>query len=190
MMSAGTMSKRERWLSEVVVGEKARLRNFIRARVPNEADVEDLLQDVFSQLVEAHALMEPLRQVSAWLFRVARNRIIDRFRKRRPDTLPIGNPADGQVQGLLMEDWLPSPEAGPEAVFARGVLLEELHAALDELPPEQREIFVAHQLEGRDFKELARQTGLSVNTLLSRKRYAVLHLRERLREIYLEYVTT
>lgn len=189
MLGSEAMTRKDRRLSEAVKREGGRLRNFIRARVPNEADVEDVLQDVFSEFVEADALMEPVRQVSAWLFRVARNRIIDRFRKKRPDTLPIEASTDDEARGVFLEDWLPSPDAGPEAVFARGILLEELYSALDELPPEQREVFVAHELEGRGFKELSNLTGLSVNTLLSRKRYAILQLRERLRDIYLEYVT-
>ncbi len=189
MLSAEALAMRERRLSEVFGRESARPRNFLRARLPNEADVEDLLQDVFADLVEADALVEPVRQVSAWLFRVARNRLIDRFRKKRPKTVPIGTSAEEEAEGVFLEEWLPSPGAGPEAAFARGILLEELFAALDELPPEQREIFVAHELEGRSFKELANQTGLSVNTLLSRKRYAVMQLRERLRDIYLEFAT-
>lgn len=190
MLSSETMTKQNQRLSDIIERETARLQNFIRARIPNEADVDDVLQDVFSELVEAHALMEPVRQVSAWLFRVARNRIIDRFRKKRPEAFRIETAEDDDPQDVSLEDWLPSPEAGPEATFARDILLEELVAALDELPPEQRDIFVAHELEGRSFKELAEQTGLSVNTLLSRKRYAVLQLRERLQSIYLEYCTT
>lgn len=189
MLSAEALTMRERRLSKVIGRESARLRNFLRGRLPNEADVEDLLQDVFADLVEADALVEPVRQVSAWLFRVARNRLIDRFRKKRPKTVPIGTSAEEEPPGMFLEEWLPSPEAGPEANFARGILLEELFAALDELPPEQREIFVAHELDGRSFKELAKRTGLSVNTLLSRKRYAVMQLRERLRDIYLEFAT-
>ena len=170
--------------------DEARLRNFIRRRVADQSDVEDILQDVFYELVEAYRMLKPVEQVSAWLFRVARNRITDLFRKRRPEA--IGNDPvvaeDGEL--LLIEDLLPSPDAGPEAVYARNVLLEELDAALDELPEEQREIFIAHELEGYSFKELAAATGLSINTLLSRKHYAVLRLRERLQGMHEEFAKT
>jgi RNA polymerase sigma factor (sigma-70 family) len=170
--------------------DEARLRNFIRRRVADQSDAEDILQDVFYELVEAYRMLKPVEQVSAGLFRVARNRITDLFRKRRPEA--IGNDPvvaeDGEL--LLIEDLLPSPDAGPEAVYARNVLLEELDAALDELPEEQREIFIAHELEGYSFKELAAATGLSVNTLLSRKHYAVLRLRERLQGMYEEFAKT
>lgn len=190
MPGTETMTSKDRWLSEVIEGETRRLRNFIRTRVPNEADVEDVLQDVLAELVAIHDVIEPVRQAGAWLFRVARNRIIDRFRRQRPAPVPFDTAGDEAFPGVMLESLLASPEDGPEEVLARDILLEELSAALDELPPEQREIFLAHELEGHSFKELAEQTGLSVNTLLSRKHYAVRHLRERLRAIYLEYVTT
>ena len=167
-------------ISEAVERERPRLRNFIRKRVPAESDVEDILQDVFFELVEAYRLMKPVEQVGAWLFRVARNRITDFFRKKKPEPLDDG-------ESLVLQDLLPSPEAGPEAAFARSVLLEELDAALDELPDEQRDVFIAHEVQGRSFKELAVETGVSVNTLLSRKHYAVLHLRERLQSMYDEF---
>jgi RNA polymerase sigma factor (sigma-70 family) len=177
-------------ISEAVELEQARLRNFIRKRVADESDAEDVLQDVFYELVEAYRMMKPVQQVSAWLFRVVRNRITDLFRMRRPEA--IGNDPvvaeDGEL--LLLEDLLPSLDAGPEAVYARDVLLEGLDAALDELPEEQREIFIAHELEGYSFKELAAATGLNVNTLLSRKHYAVLRLRERLQGMYEEFAKT
>lgn len=172
-------------IAETVERERSRLRNFIRRRVPDSEDAEDILQDVFSELVEAYRLMKPIEQVGAWLFRVARNRIIDRFRKRREEPSSQQVADDGEV--LMLEDLLPSPAAGPDAEYARSVLLEELEDALDELPPEQRAVFVAHEIEGRSFRELAAETGVSVNTLLSRKHYAVLHLRERLRAIYNEF---
>jgi RNA polymerase sigma factor (sigma-70 family) len=178
-------------IADAVVRERGRLQSFIRKRVAAEADVEDLLQEVFYELVEAYRLTKPVRQLSAWMFRIARNRIIDRFRKKQPEVStadPVGVAEDGE--SLLLEDLLPSPDAGPEAVYARSVLLEELDAALDELPEEQREAFVAHELEGRSFRELAEATGVSVNTLLSRKHYAVLHLRERLRDIYDAFIDT
>ena len=178
-------------IAETIEREQARLRNFIRKRVLDESDAEDILQEVFYELVQAYRLMKPVEQAGAWLFRVARNRIIDRFRKRRPKAVRNDAPA-GEEGGELFpwEDLLPSPDAGPEAAYAREVLLEELDAALDELPEEQREVFVAHELEGRSFNELAAATGLSVNTLLSRKHYAVLHLRRRLRAIYDEFRKT
>ena len=182
------MTEQDQRIIAAFAQEQGRLRNFIRRRVTDETEVEDILQDVFYELVAAYRLMKPIEQVSAWLFRVARNRIIDLFRKRRPatstnDFLDIAEHGDL----LSLEDLLPSAEAGPDSAYARGVLLDELDAALDELPEEQREAFVAHELEGRSFKELAEATGVSVNTLLSRKHYAVLHLRERLQEIYDEF---
>jgi RNA polymerase sigma factor (sigma-70 family) len=183
-------AEQDQRISETVEREHGRLRNFIRRRVRDEADAEDILQDVFYELVETYRLMKPVEQMGAWLFRVARNRIIDLFRKRKPETLEselAGNAAEGD--SLTLEDLLPSPDAGPEAAYARSLLLDELDAALDELPEEQREVFVAHEIEGRSFKEIAAESGVSVNTLLSRKHYAVLQLRERLREIYDEFRT-
>jgi RNA polymerase sigma factor (sigma-70 family) len=181
-------AEQDQRISEALEREQGRLRNFIRKRVADEGDAADILQDVFYELVEAYRLMKPIEQVGAWLFRVARNRITDLFRKRKPEALgqePISIAEDGEL--LMLEDLLPSPDAGPEAAYARNVLLEELEDALEELPEEQREAFIAHELEGRSFKELAAETGLSVNTLLSRKRYAVLHLRRRLQAIHSEF---
>lgn len=178
-------------ISEVVKLERARLRNFIRRRVPDERDAEDILQEVFYELVETYRMMQPIERVSGWLYRVARNRITDLFRKKRPVALGGDSGALTQEgESLQVEDLLPSPDEGPEATYARGVLLEELDAALDELPEDQREIFVAHEMEGRTFKELARTTGLNVNTLVLRKHYAVVHLRERLEAIYKEFRRT
>jgi RNA polymerase sigma factor (sigma-70 family) len=178
------MAEQDRRISEVVVRERARLRNFIRRRVADPSDVEDILQDVFSKLVEANRLLMPIEHVTGWLFRVARNRITDLFRKKKP--VPFADAALAGEEGELLEieDLLPSPDAGPEALYLRNLLLDELELALDELPDGQREVFLAHELEGQSFKEMAAETGLSVNTLLSRKRYAVLYLRERLRDIY------
>jgi RNA polymerase sigma factor (sigma-70 family) len=178
-------AEQDQQIAEAVARERTRLRNFIRRRVPDREDAEDILQDVFSELVEAYRLMKPIEQVGAWLFRVARNRIIDRFRKRREEPSSEQVAEDGEV--LKLEDLLPSPDAGPDAAYARSVLLEELEDAIEELPREQREVFVAHEIEGRSFKEISAATGVSVNTLLSRKHYAVHHLRERLREIYNEF---
>jgi RNA polymerase sigma factor (sigma-70 family) len=169
--------------SEVVGRERSRLLHFIRRRVPDPRDAEDILQDVFYELVEANRLLMPIEHVTAWLFRVARNRITDLFRKRRPESFD-DVAAEGEEGAPSLEDLLPSPDAGPEALYVRSVLLDEIELAIEELPEEQREVFVAHELEGRSFKEMAAETGVSANTLLSRKRYAVLHLRERLREIY------
>jgi RNA polymerase sigma factor (sigma-70 family) len=171
-------------ISEVVKREQSRLRNFIRRRVPDPRDAEDIVQDVFYELVEANRLLMPIEHITGWLFRVARNRITDLFRKKKPDAFSDATVEDESGELLRIEDLLPSPDAGPEAVYFRHLLLDELELALDELPDEQREIFVAHELEGRSFKEMAAETAVSVNTLLSRKRYAVLHLRERLQSIY------
>lgn len=171
-------------IADVVEREQSRLRTFIRRRVPDARDAEDILQDVFYELVEANRLLMPIGHVTGWLFRVARNRITDLFRKKRPEG--FGNSAVVDDDGELRrwEDLLPSPDAGPEALYARSLLLDELEQAMDELPPEQRKVFVAHELEGRSFKEMSASTGVSVNTLLSRKHYAVLRLRERLRHVY------
>jgi RNA polymerase sigma factor (sigma-70 family) len=174
-------------ISEAIRLEWARLRNFIRKRVADQGDAEDILQDVFYELIEAYRLMKPIEQVGAWLFRVARNRITDRFRKQRTEAVQERSAGGENGDAARLVDLLPSPEAGPEAVFARSVLIEELEDALGELPEEQRAVFIAHELEGRSFKELAAESGVSVNTLLSRKRYAVLHLRRRLQAIYDEF---
>jgi RNA polymerase sigma factor (sigma-70 family) len=179
--------EQDRRISEVVQREQSRLRNFIRRRVPDPRDAEDILQDVFSELVEANRMLMPIDHITGWLFRVARNRITDLFRKKRPESLSDTAYEDEDGELLQLDDLLPSPDAGPEALYARNVLLSELELALDELPEEQRTVFVAHELEGRSFKELATRTGVSVNTLLSRKRYAVLHLRQRLQSIYDEF---
>jgi RNA polymerase sigma factor (sigma-70 family) len=182
------MTGQDRQISEVVAEERSRLRNFIRKRVPNEADVEDVLQEVFYELVEANRLLMPIEHVTGWLFRVARNRITDLFRKKRPENFSDAAVEDEDGELLRIEDLLPSPDAGPEAIYFGNVLLDELEFALDELPDEQREVFVAHEVEGRSFKELSEESGVSVNTLLSRKRYAVLHLRQRLQSIHDEFM--
>jgi RNA polymerase sigma factor (sigma-70 family) len=178
-------------LTEAIGRERGRLRNFIRRRVDDESEAEDILQDVFYELIEAYRLMKPIEQVGAWLFRVARNRIIDRFRKKKPEPFAAARDPETGVEdsSLSLEEFLPSPDAGPEAEYARRILLEELDAALEELPEEQREIFVKHEIEGRSFKEIAAETGVGVNTLLSRKHHAVLHLRRRLKSIYEEYLS-
>ncbi|HLO06146.1 MAG TPA: sigma-70 family RNA polymerase sigma factor [Terriglobales bacterium] len=178
-------------ISEVVNREQSRLRNFIRRRVPDPRDAEDILQDVFYELVEANRMLMPIEHLTGWLFRVARNRITDLFRKKRPESFSeTGAAGDDDDEPLPFEDLLPSPDAGPEALYARRMLLEELELAVAELPPDQREVFVGHELEGRSFRQMAAETGVSVNTLLSRKRYAVLHLRERLQTIYDEFTKT
>jgi len=174
-------------ISDMVKREQSRLRNFIRRRVPDPLDAEDILQDVFYRLVEANRLLMPIEHVTGWLFRVARNRITDLFRKKAPENFSEIEPADEENELLQFEDLLPSAVAGPEAIYARNLLLDELDRAVAELPKEQREVFVAHEFEGRSFKELSTETGVSVNTLLSRKRYAVLHLRERLQRVYDEF---
>ena len=176
--------QQDRQISQVIAEEQSRLRTFIRRRVPNQADAEDLLQDVFFELVQARRLLQPIDHVAGWLFRVARNRITDFFRKKRPESFTDAAIQTEEGELLEIEELLPSPDAGPEAIYIRRALLDELKAALDELSPEQREVFLAHEMEGRSFKELSAETGVSVNTLLSRKRYAVLHLRERLQDIH------
>src|SRR6266849_7139337 len=176
--------EQDRRISEVVRREQSRLRNFIRRRVPDPRDAEDIVQEVFYELVEANRLLMPIEHVTGWLFRVARNRITDLFRKKKPEIFSDAAVVDEEGEVLQIEDLLPSPDAGPEALYFRNVLLDELEFALGELPDEQREVFVAHELEGRSFKELSAESGVGVNTLLSRKRYAVLHLRERLQSIH------
>ncbi|HXR37767.1 MAG TPA: RNA polymerase sigma factor [Terracidiphilus sp.] len=187
-MSVISMIEQNRQIAEVIAVERPRLRNFIRKRVPNESDVEDLLQEVFFELVQAHRLLQPIDHVTGWLFRVARNRITDLFRKKKPELFADHALEDDEGDLLDIEDLLPSPDEGPEALYVRSVLLDELELALAELPAEQREVFVAHELEGRSFKELSAASGVNVNTLLSRKRYAVLHLRERLQSIHDEFL--
>lgn len=179
-------AEQDRRISEAVERDRGRLRNFIRRRVSDAEEAEDLLQDVLYELVRAERLMTPIEEIGAWLFRVARNRIVDLFRRKGLDAL--GSPSaigyDGAGHSLSIHDLLPSADAGPDEAYARSVLLDELEAALDELPEEQRAVFVAHEIEGRSFKQMAAETGTSINTLLSRKRYAVLHLRRRLQAIY------
>ena len=182
-----SMNEQDRRLSEIVAGERSRLRNFIRRRVPDPSDAEDIVQEVFYELVEANRLLMPIDHVTGWLFRVARNRITDLFRKKKAEAFGDAALVDEDGETLRIEDLLPSPEAGPEALYARNALLDELTLALGELPAVQREVFIAHEVEGRSFKELAAASGISVNTLLSRKRYAVLHLRERLQNIHDEF---
>jgi RNA polymerase sigma factor (sigma-70 family) len=188
------MGEQDQRIADVVSREQSRLRNFIRRRVPDPRDAEDVLQDVFYKLVEANRLLMPIDHVTGWLFRVARNRIVDLWREKKVES--GGDAERSQTNSLRytedeselrLEELLPSPDDGPEAVYARSVLLEELELAIDELPLEQREVFVAHEFEGRSFKEMAAATGTNVNTLLARKRYAVLHLRERLRKIHDEF---
>jgi RNA polymerase sigma factor (sigma-70 family) len=174
-------------ISDVVTRERSRLRDFIRRRVPDPRDAEDILQDVFYELVAANRLLMPIEHVTGWLFRVARNRITDLFRRKRPESLSETAVTDPDGGLLQLEDLLPSPDAGPDALYARNVLLDELAMAVDELPEEQREVFVAHEVEGRSFNEISAETGVGVNTLLSRKRYAVLRLRKRLQSIYDEF---
>jgi RNA polymerase sigma factor (sigma-70 family) len=179
--------EQNRRIAEVVEREQSRLGNFIRRRVTDPRDAEDILQDVFYELVEANRLLMPIDHVTGWLFRVARNRITDLFRKKKPESFSDRAVADGDDRWLRFEELLPSPDAGPEALYERQLLLDELELAIDELPEEQRDVFVGHEVEGRSFKEMAAETGVNLNTLLSRKRYAVRHLRERLQSIYDEF---
>jgi RNA polymerase sigma factor (sigma-70 family) len=185
--SIAAITEQDRRISEIIAEERSRLSNFIRRRVPDASDAEDIAQEVFYELVETNRLLMPIDHVTGWLFRVARNRITDLFRKKKPETFTDVAVEDEDGEVLRLEDLLPSPAAGPEALYFRNVLLEELEIALDELPDEQRDAFVAHELEGRSFKELSAESGVNVNTLLARKRYAVLHLRERLQIIHDEF---
>jgi RNA polymerase sigma factor (sigma-70 family) len=187
-LSIISMTEQDLHISEVVAEERPRLRNFIRRRVPDPADVEDIVQDVFYKLVEANRMLMPIEHVTGWLFRVARNRITDLFRKKKPDRFSETAIAGEDGELLRIEELLPSPDDGPEALYFRTALLDELEIALGELPEEQRDVFVAHEIEGRSFKEIAAEAGVKVNTLLARKRYAVLHLRERLQDVYEEFL--
>ena len=184
-----TQAEQDRRITETVERERPRLRNFIARRVANEGDADDILQDVFYEVVEAYRGTHPVDLASAWLFRVARNRIIDLFRKKKPDSLneEVGSSeTDSERNSVTLEDLLPSPDAGPDAIYARAVLLEHLEEAIDELPEEHRTVFLANEVEGTSFKQMSEETGVSINTLLARKRYAVLRLREKLEEIYQE----
>jgi len=183
------MMEQDRQIADVIAKEQPGLRSFIRRRVANEADAEDLLQEVFFELVRAHRLLLPIDFVTGWLYRVARNRITDLFRKKRSQAFSEAATENDEGELLQFEDLLPARGGGPEAEYLRNLLLEELKRAIAELPAEQQEIFVAHELEGRSFKELATETGVNVNTLLSRKRYAVLQLRTRLQDIHDEFST-
>jgi RNA polymerase sigma factor (sigma-70 family) len=182
-----TITEQDKLISQAMERDEPRLRSFIRKHVADSSDAEDIVQEVFYELLEAYRLMKPVEHVTAWLFRVARNRMIDLFRRKKPESLnePVVSSEDGGT--LSLEDLLPSAEASPEAAYARNMLLDELEDAIDELPEAQREVFVAHELTGRSFKEISAETGLSINTLLSRKRYAVLHLRRRLQAIYEDF---
>jgi RNA polymerase sigma factor (sigma-70 family) len=191
MEQPATMSlttEQNRQISEIIAEQRLRLRNFIRQYVPTEADVEDLLQDVFLRVIEAYRLPEPVEQWGAWMFRVARNRIVDFFRRRQVRGTEANAAANDEGDTRRTEDDLPSRQAGPAEAYAQAVLQTELEDALDELPAEQREAFEAHEIEGLSFKEISARSGVSVNTLISRKHYAVLHLRRRLRDIYEEFV--
>jgi RNA polymerase sigma factor (sigma-70 family) len=184
----GNKADEDRRIADTIRKEQPRLRAFIRRRVGDEQDVEDILQDVFYQLVEAYRLLQPIEEIGAWLFRVARNRIVDRLRKKRPEPFPPGVRHSGSDDEFVRwEELLPSADAGPEVAYARRILLDELATALDELPDEQREVFLAHEVEGRSFKAMAAETGININTLLWRKHAAVAYLRQRLHAIYQEF---
>jgi len=182
--TATLLEQRETSIKNAVRTQRKRLLDFIRRRVRSDADAEDILQDVFYQLVSSYNVAEPIEQLTAWLFAVARNKIIDWYRKRKPESLPPDK--DDPSLPLNLEEILFDPKQNPDQVYARSLVWTELADALDELPDEQREVFVMHELEGKSFKEIAETTGEPMNTLLSRKRYAVLFLRERLQELYNE----
>jgi RNA polymerase sigma factor (sigma-70 family) len=177
-----TIIEQDQLISQALERDEPRLRNFIRKHVADTGEAEDILQNVFYELIETYRLMKPVEHVTAWLFRVARNRMVDLFRKKKPSSL--NDPVSAEEDGDTLEDLLPSADAGPEAAYARSLLLDALEEALEELPATQRQVFIAHEVLGQSFKEISAETGVSVNTLLSRKHYAVLHLRERLQSIY------
>ena len=188
MTATLTMSaEQNQGITRTVNGERARLQRFIRRYVDDRNEAEDILQDVFSELVDAYRLMQPIEQAGAWLIRVARKRIIDRFRKRRHETQPQPVVMDAEGEAVSWDELLPASEGGPEAAFARQVLVEQIEQAISELPAMQREVFIAHELNGRSFKQLSAELGVSVNALLSRKHAAVTTLRQRLREVYQEF---
>ncbi|HEX7158167.1 MAG TPA: sigma-70 family RNA polymerase sigma factor [Edaphobacter sp.] len=179
-----TIAEQDRLISEVMERDRPRLRSFIRRQVTDNGEAEDILQDVFYELIEAYRMMKPIQHVTAWLFRVARNRMNDLFRRKRPGSLNDAVASDGESEPLLLEDLLPSADAGPEEAYTHTLLIDALEEAIEELPASQRDVFLAHEVEGISFKQLSAETGVSVNTLLSRKHYAVLHLRQRLQSIY------
>jgi RNA polymerase sigma factor (sigma-70 family) len=181
-------AEQDQWIAQAMERDGSRLRNYIRKHVLDREAAEDILQEVFCELVEAYRLLKPIEQVSAWLFRVAKNRIVDRFRGRKLESLTTPEYGEADDVPMFLEDLLPSSDSGPEAAYARSVLLDEIDEALEEMPEEQRSVFIAHEWEGLSFKELSAETGVSVNTLLSRKHYAVLHLRRRLQSIYEEFM--
>jgi RNA polymerase sigma factor (sigma-70 family) len=183
--SEWTIIEQNRLISDAMERDQPRLRSFIRKHIADSNEAEDILQDVFYELIEAYRMMKPVEHVTAWLFRVARNRMVDLFRRKKPNSL--NTPVSAETDADTLEDLLPSSDAGPEAAYARNLLLDALEEALEELPAAQREVFVAHELMGQSFKDISAETGLSINTLLSRKRYAVLHLRQRLQSIYESY---
>ncbi|HEV8240523.1 MAG TPA: RNA polymerase sigma factor [Thermoanaerobaculia bacterium] len=181
--------EQDRRIVDALEQQRPRLRQWLRRQAADPGDVEDVLQDVFYELVAAYRLLQPVEQAGAWLFRVARNRLVDRWRKKKPEAFADHDHVTEEGERLGLADLLPSPEAGPDAAYARSVLVEELEDALAELPDAQREVFLAHEVEGRSFKEIAARTGVGVNTLLSRKHAAVLQLRQRLRAVYDEFLT-
>jgi RNA polymerase sigma factor (sigma-70 family) len=183
--SEWTIIEQNRLISDAMERDQPRLRSFIRKHIADRNEAEDILQDVFYELIETYRMMKPVEHVTAWLFRVARNRMVDLFRRKKPNSL--NTPVSAETDADTLEDLLPSSDAGPEAAYARNLLLDALEEALEELPAAQREVFVSHELMGQSFKDISAETGLSINTLLSRKRYAVLHLRQRLQSIYESY---
>jgi RNA polymerase sigma factor (sigma-70 family) len=184
-----SMAENKRNITETVTRERDRLLNFIRRWVPEPSDAEDIVQDVFFELLESYRLPRPIEQMGAWLFKVARNRIIDRFRRKQTENaLVTASSESSDASELLLDKFRPAKDAGPETAYACSVLMDQLLLAVDELPEEQRKVFIAHELEGRSFDEMAAESGLGVNTLLSRKRYAVQFLRRRLQAIYDEFI--
>ena len=188
-LDAAMHDEQDRRIVAALERERPRLLQWLRRHVADPGDVEDVLQDVFYELVAAYRLLQPVEQAGAWLFRVARNRLVDRWRKKKPEALADQGVVTEEGERLGLADLLPSLDAGPDAAYVRSLLVEELEEALDELPAAQREVFLAHEVEGLSFKEIAARTGVGVNTLLSRKHAAVVQLRERLRAVYDEFLT-
>lgn len=184
-----TLAEQDRDISATVQRERGRLLAYIRRSIADAAEAEDILQESLYELVVAYRMLQPVEQAGAWLARVARNRIIDRFRRKEVRGRAVQAPADEQdaAEGALA-DLLPAADGGPEAMAMRAILLEEIETAVAELPEEQREAFVAQELEGVSFREMAQRSGVSINTLLSRKRYAVRFLRARLRAVWDEWL--
>ncbi len=185
--SAAAMTEQDDRLQQAVREQRGKLLSFIRRRIPDQEDAEDVLQDVFFELVQSYRLVKPVEQMAAWLFRVARNKIIDRYRRPKPASLEEAaayHSAADSDEPLLLADVLPAPDDSTETAMARETIMEAILDALDELPPAQREVFVWHEFDGKTFRQMAEETGVPLKTLISRKHYAVQQLRTKLQALY------